>query len=177
MSTHIVIDGYNVIRQSDSLSYLESISMEEGRTGLLRLLCDYRKIKGHAITVVFDGWMTDNIGQSRDRLMGIDVLYSGRGEKADEVIKRMAQKLKERVVIVTSDREIAAYAERRGAAVIPSQEFEVKLRASSAGEQDYPAFDGEQDEEYETRQGTKKVGPPRRLPKAKRKGQKRISKL
>jgi len=33
---HIVIDGYNLIRQSDSLRRLEKFSLEEGRNGLIK---------------------------------------------------------------------------------------------------------------------------------------------
>ncbi|MBN1828305.1 MAG: NYN domain-containing protein, partial [Deltaproteobacteria bacterium] len=53
---HIIIDGYNFIRQSDRLRRFERISLEEGRKQLLRTVGEYRKLRGHKITVVFDGW-------------------------------------------------------------------------------------------------------------------------
>ena len=52
---HIIVDGYNLIRQSDTFRQSERKSLEEGRNALLRSLAGYRKLRGHRITVVFDG--------------------------------------------------------------------------------------------------------------------------
>lgn len=176
MSTNIVIDGYNLIRQSAYLSALESISLEEGRKGLLRLLSAYKRAKGHSVTVVFDGWRSDNFGQSRDRIGGVNVIYSERGEKADDVIKRIADKMRGKVVVVTSDRGIASFAERRGVAVVTSPEFEIKVRdGSPATDTGTEICDG--DEDAGERAGTKKKGPSRRLSKKERKKRSALKKL
>ena len=173
MAAHILIDGYNLIRQSGPLIDLEAISLEEGRMGLVRLLAEYRKVKGHAITVVFDGWKSDNIGRSNERVVGIDVVYSGRGETADEVIKRMADSMRDRVIIVTSDRDIATYATKKGAVVIPSDEFEMKVRMAVPSDE-CGAFD---EEDYEPKMDSKKKGPARRLSKEERKKRSKMKKL
>jgi len=55
---HIIIDGYNLIRQSEALRRFDSFGLEAGRKELLRLLSLYRKSRGHRITVVLDGWMS-----------------------------------------------------------------------------------------------------------------------
>ena len=85
---HIIIDGYNLIRQSDFLRRFEKQSLEAGRQALLQQASLYRKKKGHRITVVFDGWENGSPFEERDRQGGITIVYSRRGEKADEVIKR-----------------------------------------------------------------------------------------
>lgn len=51
----ILIDGYNVIRQSDNLRRYERKSLEAGRQALIKKLVEYEKKKNHQITVVFDG--------------------------------------------------------------------------------------------------------------------------
>lgn len=174
MSTGIVIDGYNLIRQSDRLIDLEAISLEEGRNGLVQLLAEYKKIKGSPITVVFDGWKSDNIGSSRDKVQGINIVYSGRGRRADDVIKDMADELRDKIIVVTSDKDIATHVSRKGSFVIPSPEFEMKVRMTVGGE-DFHAYDDEEDNE--PRSGTRKKGPARRLSKEERRKRNKLSKL
>jgi hypothetical protein len=174
MASHILIDGYNLIRQSGPLIDFEAISLEEGRNGLIRLLAAYRKVKGHTITVVFDGWESDNIGSSREKMIGIDIIYSGRGVKADDLIKKMVDERRDKVIVVTSDREIETHALKRGAVVIPSAEFEMKVRMATAGTEDDYFMEEEDDE---GRAGTKKKGPARRLSRVERKKQSKMKKL
>ena len=105
---HIVIDGYNLIRQSDQLRSLDRRSLEEGRNALIRFLTPYKKGRRHAITVVFDAWDGGGPLEERDRQAGIDVIYSRRGKKADDVIKEMVSKGRgEETLVVTSDRDVA----------------------------------------------------------------------
>lgn len=174
MTTRIVVDGYNMIRQSDRLIDLEAISLEEGRMGLVKLLSDYKKIKGNSITVVFDGWKSDNIGSSHDKIQGIDIIYSGRGDKADNVIKRMADELRDKIVVVTSDKEITTHAGKKGSVVISSPEFEMKVRMT-VGTDDIYTHDDEDD--YEPRSGTRKKGPAKRLSKEERRKKNKLNKL
>jgi len=171
---HIIIDGYNLIRQSDSLRRFERISLENGRRELIRRISLYKKAKGHRITIVFDGWVNGSLMEERDREEGIDIIYSRRGEKADEVIKRMAKNGEEEIVVVTSDRSIADSVSRNGGVAIASPEFEVKMEGMSRD--DYHPSDGE--EQYgEMSGGTKKKGPSRRISKKERAVLKRTRKL
>jgi len=174
MSTHIILDGYNVIRQSGPLLELEAISLEEGRAGLIKLLSDYKKIRGYTVTVVFDGWQSDNAFGSSDKVSGINVIYTGRGEKADDLIKKMAEKMKTQALVVTSDRDIATFAIKHGAVVIPSPEFENKIRMVTDETFDYEFC---RDDEPERLTGTKKKGPARRVSKIERKKRNRLNKL
>ena len=107
---HILVDGYNLIRQTDTFRQAERKSLEEGRNALIRSLIAYRRIRGHRITVVFDGWVGGSPEEERDLAGGVEIIYSRLGEKADEVIKRMLGKGGEETLVVTSDREIAVFA-------------------------------------------------------------------
>ena len=90
MAIHIIIDGYNLIRQSDTLNRLDRQDIQTGREVLIDLLAAYKRLKAHRITVVFDGADAPVFSNRRDRLKGIAVRFSGQGETADAVIKKMA---------------------------------------------------------------------------------------
>lgn len=173
---HLIIDGYNLIRQSDTLRSCERISLEAGRQALVRSLAAYRRAKGHRITVVFDGWMGGSPQEERDRAGGVEILYSRRGEKADELIKRLLTQGGEEILVVTSDREIAHFAARRGKTAVASPAFAAILEGAAAG----PAagLRPKRDEEDDARQGkAKKKGPARRLSREQRAALARIRKL
>jgi len=173
----IIIDGYNLIRLSASFRQYERISLEEGRKALLRSLAAYRKNRGHSLTVVFDGWSGGAPDEERDSQGGVEIIYSRLGEKADEVIKRLAENGVEEIIVVTSDREIATYAIHRGKSVVSSQKFEALLAESSVSppknsetaspfsdQLDKRAIDEKDDDDGKTQ----KKGPARRLSRQKR---------
>ena len=172
MALHLIIDGYNLIRQSPYLQAVEARDLELGRAALLANLTDYRKSKPqHKITVVFDGWLGGDLKETRDRQAGMVIIYSRRGERADEVIKRLLDKERGRGVVVSSDRELQDYADRVGAAWISAPEFEIShLKGAAPDEGDTAA------EEASSR-GPHKKGPSHRAPKRQRQRQQRLKKL
>lgn len=164
---HIIIDGYNLIRQSDLLRRHERTSLEAGRLALVRRVAAYQKARPHRLTVVFDGHQGDSPTEQRDVLEGVLVVYSRRGERADELIKRMVEKSGEETVVVTSDREIASFAARRGKTTIPSPEFEARLMGLSEHRPSEDAAWEERNNE-DDHEGRRKKGPARRLSKRER---------
>lgn len=172
MSVHLIIDGYNLIRQSPWLSILDARDLEAGREALLQTLSDYRQRRSqHKITVIFDGWQGGALQESRDRCCGVEVIYSRRGERADEVIKRLLTKEGRRVVMVSSDRELQVWAEKTGATWVAAAEFEMQFLRNSPGE------DGMADEEPPANPAGVKKGPARRLKKSLRQKKERLRKL
>ncbi|HBB17393.1 MAG TPA: hypothetical protein DCZ97_10530, partial [Syntrophus sp. (in: bacteria)] len=165
---HIIVDGYNLIRQSDTLRGYERISLDAGRQALLRSLAGYRKLRGHRITVVFDGWVGGSPREERDRAGGLDIIYSRLGEKADEVIKRLLQSGSEEIMVVTSDREIVNFAARRGKTAIASVAFASLLDGIAAGPVSHGPPETEEEDDEDRRAAAKKKGPARRLSKQKR---------
>lgn len=172
---HIIVDGYNLIRQSDVLRGHERQSLEAGRKALIRGLAQYKRVRGHRITVVFDGWEGGSPLEERDLTGGVAIIYSRLGEKADEVIKRLVATGSEELLVVTSDREIATFAARRGKGTIASPEFAARLDRIAAGE--LPAEAAGDEEAESERTGGKRKGPARRLSKQKRAALARIKKL
>ena len=170
---HIIVDGYNLIRQSDVLRGYERRSLEEGRKALLRTLAGYRKIRGHKITVVFDGWQGGSPVEERDLAGGVEIIYSRLGEKADEVIKRLIGEEGGEIMVVTSDRGISDFATHRGKTSMASPAFESLIGRVAAG----PIPEAQPDDGEEEDRGAKKKGPSRRLSKQQRAALVRIRKL
>jgi len=174
MSIHIIIDGYNLIRQSKKLSAFELQDFQLGREALVDWLAIYKKIKAHRITVIFDGAGSPWFSQQRDRHKGITIVYSCDGESADNLIKQMARQEGEKALVVSSDLDIVRSAEAWNAVTISAQDFEKKLSLSllyvDGTEINRDAHNG-------WTPTTKKKGPARRLSKKKRKAKAKIRKL
>ncbi len=175
MPLELIIDGYNLIRQSSSLSPLDARSLERGREALLERLGAYRTVRGHPITVVFDGWGGFSPISTEQTKQGVQVVYTGKGETADEWIKRRVKKVQYGAV-VTSDLEIQRHAERLGVSAILSHVFEQKLEAVLAG--DMKGDDrGEEEGDAEELVVGKKKGTAWRLSKQERRRQAILKKL
>ncbi len=164
---HILIDGYNLIAKMGGMGR----SLEDVRKRLISLLRDYRYRKHHEITVVFDGEKGGFPEEGHEQMGGITIIFSRLGEKADDVIKRMTRSHRVEYTVITSDKEIASFAESMGHIAIPSESFIPKLMDMQYGD-DLP----EEDDPF-FRLHTKKRGNPRRLSRTERKRRSRLSKL
>ncbi len=174
MAIHIIIDGYNFIRQSGELAALDRQDLQLGRDALVDMLAAYKKLRAHKITVVFDGTADPALFPSRDRAKGIAVRYSKGGESADDLIKRMARRETVKALVVSSDREVMNAAEAAGATAVDSATFAEKVAMARF----LTAKGGpESDASKGWVPTTRKKGPSRRLPKRKRKARARMEKL
>ena len=166
---HFLIDGYNLLHVDRSPKSLADL--ERARGHLVDLLSSYRRHRPCEITAVFDGWQGGWITEQRERSKGIDLIFSKRGEKADEVIKRLVSEKGSGVVVVTSDREVSKFTERMAVPVISSEQFLERIeRAANRPEK------GVGPEEEEER-GDEKKGPSRRLSKKERRRRDALRKL
>lgn len=112
----IIIDGYNLIG-------IQHRDLRKQREGLILQLIAYRKLKGHDITVVFDGWKSGSRHQEQTVTGGVRIMYSRLGDKADAVIKSMIGQDRQDWIVITSDREIMDHAWRSGSVPVPSDMF------------------------------------------------------
>jgi predicted RNA-binding protein with PIN domain len=144
-----------------------------GREALIAQLAAYKRIKAHRITVVFDGTSAPHGTPNEDRPRGIRVRFSRSGETADTVIERMVRRERERALVVSSDRRLAAAAEACGAATVDAKEFEHRMMLALYAQGDpSPA-----DPDGGWTPTTKKKGPARRPPRRARSNRSRIDKL
>ena len=179
MALRLVIDGYNYICASMSLSGSHPGRMDpvEERGALIEKLLIYKRLKRAKITVVFDGGRSSNIYRSRESHKGIDIVYSRSGEEADTIIKEKAKAQGKGLTIVTSDRELGSYCELHGAVIITSGEFydllEMALYSDMKGVED----DGGDDGQVPSEVGGRRKGPARKLSKKEREKRKKLKKL
>jgi predicted RNA-binding protein with PIN domain len=137
---HIIVDGYNVIRADPRLQSFERDGLEKARDVLVRTLSSSPRLAGDRITVVFDG-TGGTRGHVHAHSVGrVRVLYSARGQTADDVIVReaSAERARGRVIVVTNDVEVrekcrAAECEVSGSENLLSQ-LPGKARKLPAGE-------------------------------------------
>jgi uncharacterized protein len=118
--SRIVIDGYNLIGTSHE-------SLEKQRKALIDSIVEYRKTKGHSITIVFDGWKTGTALEQRTTIGGVNIIFSRLGEKADSVIKRLVSSFSNEWIVVTSDREVADAAWSEGSVPVKAEDFQSVL--------------------------------------------------
>ena len=158
----IVIDGYNVIRRSATFAPLDRRDIAEGRNAFLAALSAYRRRKGHRITVVFDAWERGASSEQSAQVAGVNVVFSRRGELADQTILRLAEKAAAGSVVITSDRSLGQAIERTGALVLSAEEFEERLDLALQGGDDEGA---REDDEPDSREpGPRKTKGAARRP-------------
>jgi predicted RNA-binding protein with PIN domain len=107
---HLVVDGYNVTKTG----YAE-IPLEQQRARLVSGLGGIAAQTGAEVTVVFDG--AERMVGLPAAPRGVRVLFSRKGETADELIRRLvrAEPPGRPVVVISSDKEVADGVRRHGA--------------------------------------------------------------
>ena len=115
--------------------------------------------------------------EQREHRAGVQVIYSKRGEKADQVIQRLVRQYGSDCAVVSSDHEIIAVARSYGAFVMQAQEFASKLAASSSSSGAVPHKELDRGDDERPRRGPEKKGNPRKLPKAQRRRQSRLNRF
>ena len=168
MALHLIIDGYNLLAAAGYAARTASLNSDLAREALLRDLAAYRQRKGHAVTVVFDGWQQGHPMESREHRTGVQVIYSKRGERADQVIQRLAREYGSRCAVISSDHEIVNAARAHGAFVMGAQEFTRRLHSPVTPGGTVAHKELDQGEDHLSRRSSEKKGNPRKLPKAQR---------
>jgi predicted RNA-binding protein with PIN domain len=107
---HLVVDGYNVTKRG-----FGEMSLEQQRNRLVGGLGGIAAQTGAEVTVVFDG--AERVHGLPPAPRGVRVLFSRKGETADELIRRLvrAEPPGRPIVVVSSDREVADGVRRHGA--------------------------------------------------------------
>jgi predicted RNA-binding protein with PIN domain len=160
----IIIDGYNIIGISHK-------DLKKQRDEFIDSLIEYRKRRGHEITVVFDGWKTGEAQESRTKVGGISIIYSRIGEKADAVIKRIISLQRSGWIVVTSDRDIANHAWASGSVPVSGEDFLRVFESQS------PSHSDREEQEEDEYRDIRKKGSPRKLSKKEKAIRRALNKL
>ncbi len=101
------------------------------RARLVDELLAFQRLSRSRILLVFDGPWDERFADGR-LAEKFHVLFPPPGEKADGVIQDLVAGStdRRRLTLVTSDRELRAFARSRGAAVLTAPEFERRLKTT-----------------------------------------------
>ena len=179
MPLTLLIDGYNLLGVFGKQRPEQVSAADEAREALITRLSLYGQRKGHSVTVVFDAWREPTGLEHHENRTGVRVVFTKRGERADQVIQRLAREYGPACAVVSSDLEIIQTAKSHGAFVMKSQEFKVKLELlgnskSHAGKSIAPKRSWTKPEEESPPARLDKKGNPRKLPKAVRNRTRRL---
>ncbi|MGX6604189.1 NYN domain-containing protein [Micromonosporaceae bacterium Da 78-11] len=107
---HLVVDGYNVTKRG-----FADMSLEQQRKRLITGLGGIAAQTGDEVTVVFDG--AERVHGLPPAPRGVRVLFSRKGDTADELIRQLvrAEPPGRPIVVISSDREVADGVRRHGA--------------------------------------------------------------
>ncbi len=127
--THVIVDGYNVIRRVADFDRLFESSIRAAREALLLYCVRWKGGRDHVgqVTVVFDGDSSVE-GSEEGFRPGVRSCFSRSGEEADaRIAKLVAAGDAARIVVVSDDGDVTRKARLEGARVMSVSEFHVPL--------------------------------------------------
>jgi predicted RNA-binding protein with PIN domain len=126
----IVIDGYNLLKQVFDPNNIS----EKKRTAFVNVLGKYREKKGHKIVIIFDAGPC--IAPLKEKQRGIQVLFSGQYQTADDLIIQFVQEnpTKE-IMVVTADRKIKEATKSQLVEIVDPLYFYAKVKEALASNQ------------------------------------------
>ena len=103
---YLIIDGYNMIGQSSTLSTVAKENLEEAREQLLDTIANYNALIADEIVCVFDAY--EQSGIEREYFYhGVKTIFTQEKETADSFIERYVYELYNKhtthITVVTSD--------------------------------------------------------------------------
>lgn len=174
MGREILVDGYNVIKNNEPFRSAQKHGLSHARTILIQQVHSKYRHTPYHVTIVFDGDGANEIVMHERRLQ---IIFSRRGETADQVIVRKANELSaqgQEVETVSDDLEVRHGVGQGGGDArwtgqltyhlnAPSHDVEQKIRHRQKVSRDYglnPAYKREDDDFYDSSHKGKKS--PRR---------------
>lgn len=125
---YLFIDGYNIINQ---WQYYRDVSgnIENSRNKLIELLVEYQAYKGLKVVVVFDAHLVKGSLEKKEKISGVEVVYTKEHETADSYIEKQLDKIGryEKVQVATSDKAIQQIVLSRGGTRIFAHELIIEL--------------------------------------------------
>jgi len=125
----VIVDGYNVLRSSGPTAQLKGESLRVERERFISRLRKYQSGRQDKIIVIFDGTQADTNQPTTQSLGDMSVIFSRRGQTADEVIKGMVEQntSPQDIIVVSSDRDVVNFVRSMGASVTGARSLADKL--------------------------------------------------
>jgi len=127
---YLIVDGYNVINSWPELAALKNKDYAHARDKLVEILSDYQGLVKINIILVFDAHQVRNGIRRRERVNGIEIVYTREGETADMFIERLVGELPSGSVIgvATSDWAEQRIVFGKGAYRLSARELYIRVR-------------------------------------------------
>lgn len=127
---HLIIDGYNVIHEVESLAAILQDSQEAACASLIQMARSIHDQEGHRVTIVFDGREEKLQLERPCKRVTFSVIYAPRQLSADGVIEQLVSRAQNpsQVTVATRDRMIREAAASRGAFYISGVDLETWVR-------------------------------------------------
>ncbi len=125
----ILVDGYNVIKNTPELQAVERHSLAAARETLVRKLSSKYRHTPHQVIVVFDGQQGK---ETEEYVQRVRLIYTAQGQSADAVIARLAREGTARgqaVIVASNDWEVRSTVAEAGGQVASSTELAEHLNA------------------------------------------------
>ncbi|MGD2145949.1 MAG: NYN domain-containing protein [Anaerolineae bacterium] len=129
----VLIDGHNLIGRLPDIR----LEDEHDEAQLVSRLQAYAGRTGKRVTVVFDRGLPGGVSRALSRGR-VEVVFAPTGGSADQVLLRRVRRARDPrgLIVVSSDREVIAAAEDRGARVVRSEAFVDQMEGAPASEGD-----------------------------------------
>jgi Predicted RNA-binding protein containing a PIN domain len=129
---HYYVDGYNLLFKE---AWARSCSsLEEARSRLIQELDSLAHKLNLLVTVVFDApFQSDDL--RRGHFRSLEIIFTAKGQIADDFLKDVAASKGNKIVIVTSDRPLARIVKASGSQVEGVHDFIIRLRKKSCKKQ------------------------------------------
>jgi len=130
----LLVDGYNVIRQTPPYRELAEVDLETARAALVSDVAAFADREFEA-TVIFDGHGNPLSTGVPHKVASVTVVFSKYGVDADAVIESLARAARQRgdeTVVVTSDAQMQWTVMGGSVSRMSSPEFAGELRARDA---------------------------------------------
>lgn len=120
----IIIDGYNILNSWDKYIPFLKMSFENARNELVYDMGEFSKLTGVDLLLVFDAYKI-NFVESKEKIKGIEVVYTRKNETADQYIEKKMDELGRKIFISvgTDDTLIQKLVTQRGGEVLTSKEL------------------------------------------------------
>lgn len=135
----LIVDGYNVIRQTPPYSLIAEDDLDAARLSLISDVAAFAHGEFSA-TVVFDGHLNAGSDGRPHNIAGVTVIFSRFGMDADSVIEALSRTSREAgndTVVVTSDAQTQWTVLGGTVARMSSAEFAGEIRAEDAEWRDH----------------------------------------
>lgn len=160
MSLHFILDGYNVIKNSEIFF---PHKLKDQRSALIKFIQEKRPCGSinNRITIVFDAKKakSDFLEQKTlNKKSNIEIIFSN-NESADEKIKNMVDKSHnpKKIVVVSDDRDIQFFIRACGARSMSSEEFVNKANPERKAIKTPPAMELNHSQAAKINQELKKI--------------------